>query len=345
MTQPATTNTLKPALDERPLWDLIGGVLTYKALAVAHHLKLFPLLARTAPRTTAEICDALKLERRPASALLALCVAGGLLRSHEGCYELTPLSQTYLLESSPHYFGAFIDMLSANDQVFSFASVKQAVLTNQPQVYGGDELFKSNEAQAALARAFTHGMHGHSAGAAYAWPDVIDLSDCRVLLDVGGGSGIHAIGAALRWPHLQAVIYDLPPVCEVATEYIARAGLQERVKTRAGDLWSDPFPPADAHFYADIYHDWPPEKGRFLTKKSFESLPVGGRIIIHEMLYNEEKSGPLMAAAYSLAMLLWVEGQQYSDRELAALLAEAGFTEIEVKPSFGYWSLVTGRKR
>lgn len=344
MTQSTASNTLKPALDERPLWDLIGGVLAYKAVAVAHHLKLFPLLA-AAPRTTADICDALKLERRPATALLALCTAAGLLRSQEDRYELSPLSQTYLLESSPHYFGAFIDMLSANDQVWSFESVKQAVLTNQPQVDGGDELFKSNEAQAALARAFTHGMHGHSAGAAYAWPEEIDLSDCRVLLDVGGGSGIHAIGAALRWPHLQAVIYDLPPVCEVAAEYIARAGLQDRIKTQAGDLWNDPFPAADAHFYADIYHDWPPEKGRFLTKKSFESLPSGGRIIIHEMLYNEEKTGPLMAAAYSLAMLLWVEGQQYSGPELAALLAEAGFTEIEVKLSFGYWSVITGRKR
>lgn len=109
-------------------------------------------------------------------------------------------------------------------------------------------------------------------------------------------------------------------------------------------LWNDPFPVTDVHFYADIYHDWPPEKGRFLTKKSFDSLPSGGRIIIHEMLYNVEKTGPLMAAAYSVAMLLWTEGQQYSGNELSALLAEAGFADIEVQPSFGYWSIVTGRK-
>ena len=25
-----------------------------------------------------------------------------------------------------------------------------------------------------------------------------------------------------------------------------------------------------------IYHDWPPEKCQFLTRKSFESLPPGG---------------------------------------------------------------------
>ncbi|MGH3593875.1 MAG: methyltransferase, partial [Pseudonocardiaceae bacterium] len=84
---------------------------------------------------------------------------------------------------------------------------------------------------------------------------------------------------------------------------------------------------------------------RLLTKKSFDSLPAGGRIIIHEMLYNDEKTGPLTTAAFSLVMLLWIEGQQYSGHELEAILTEAGFTEIETKPSFGYWSIVTGRKR
>src|SRR6185295_9059051 len=123
------------------------------------------------------------------------------------------------------------------------------------------------------------------------------------------------------------VIFDLPPVCEVAQEFIARAGLQGRVTTHAGDLWSDPFPDADAHFYADIFHDWPADKCSFLGKKSFNSLPVGGRILLHEMLYDEDKAGPLMTAAYSVAMMLWTEGQQYTGSELAAMLSEAGFVE------------------
>jgi hypothetical protein len=62
------------------------------------------------------------------------------------------------------------------------------------------------------------------------------------------------------------------------------------------------------------------------------------------MLYNDAKTGPLSAAAYGLALLLWTEGKKYSGRELSALLAEAGFTDIEVKPTWGYWSIVTGRK-
>lgn len=346
MIEPTAATALKPALDERPLWDLIGGVLAYRALSVAHHLKLFSFIAAE-PRTTAEVCDELKIANRPATALLATCTAVGLLTAREARYELTPLASTYLLESSPHYFGAYLDLLNVNDEVWSFESVKQAIVSGKQQAYAGDEVFKSDEGQAALARAafITHAMHGHSAGAAYGWPELIDLSDCQKMLDVGGGSGIHATAAARRWPRLQAVVYDLPPVCEVAKEYIARAGLQERVQTHAGDWWNSPYPVADVHFYGDIYHDWPPDKGRLLAKKSFDSLPVGGRIIIHEMLYNNDKTGPLITAASSLLMLLWIEGQQYSGHELAVILTEVGFTEIETKPSFGYWSIVTGRKR
>jgi hypothetical protein len=81
-----------------------------------------------------------------------------------------------------------------------------------------------------------------------------------------------------------------------------------------------------------------------LTRKSFESLQPGGRLIIHEQLFNNDRTGPFPVAAHNIIMLLWCEGQQYSGRELSAMLIEAGFTGIEVKPTWGYWSIVTGRK-
>ena len=164
------------------------------------------------------------------------------------------------------------------------------------------------------------------------------------MLDVGGGSGAHSIGAALKWPDLHAIVFDAAPVCEVAAEFIARYDLQGRIRTHAGDMWNDAFPQADLHFYSFIYHDWTPEKCRFLTRKSFESLPPGGRIFIHEMLYDDAKTGPFPIAAFSMIMLGWTEGEQYSGRDLSTMLEEAGFTNIDVKPTFGYWSIITAGK-
>ena len=132
------------------------------------------------------------------------------------------------------------------------------------------------------------------------------------MLDVGGGSGAHAIGAVTHWPHLRAVVFDLEPVCEVAREFIAKAGLQDRIETQSGDMWEDPFPEADLHFYSNIYHDWSREKG---------------------------------AVGFTILMLVWsADGGQYSGRELSEMLTDAGFRQIETKPTFGYHSIVTGVK-
>jgi hypothetical protein len=333
----------KPRADDRPLYDIILSFIGLPAVFVAHELKLFPLLDEK-PRSLAEICEAMGIASRPAEALLTTCVSLGLAGLAGGAYSLTPVSQAYLLPSSPTYAGGYLDMMIANQSVYSIANLKRALLTDSPQAYGGGDIFKSHEEQAARARAFTRAMHGTSIAPAMAWPEAIDLSGYRRMLDVGGGSGAHAIGAALRWGHLESVIFDIAPVCEVAEEFIAEYGLAKRIKTEVGDMWADPFPPADLHFYSRIYHDWPPEKCRVLTRKSFESLPPGGAVIIHEMLYNDEKTGPFPAAAYSIAMLLWTEGRQYSGRELTEMLAEAGFADLKSLPTFGYMSVTMGRK-
>ncbi|MFC3908059.1 methyltransferase [Legionella dresdenensis] len=81
-------------------------------------------------------------------------------------------------------------------------------------------------------------------------------------------------------------------------------------------------------------------------RKSYESLNPQGRILIHEMLFNNTKTGPLGVAAYNIMMLLWTQGgQQFSRKELTTLLQDIGFTDVQVLPTgFGEWSLITGTK-
>jgi hypothetical protein len=105
--------------------------------------------------------------------------------------------------------------------------------------------------------------------------------------------------------------------------------VQARIGTHEGDLWKDPFPSADVHFYSMIFHDWPPEECRFLAKKSFDSLGPGGRIIVREMLFNNDRAGPFPVEAFNIDMLLWVEGEQNSGREISSMLREAGFKNID----------------
>jgi len=187
-------------------------------------------------------------------------------------------------------------------------------------------------------------MHSISITGAFAWPDVIDLSEHRVMIDVAGTSPAEAIGAALELPNLKIYFLDFPQVCELAQPYIDQYGLTNRIETVGMNIWSDHWPTGDLHFFSDIFHEWTMEKCHFLTAKSFNSLQSGGRIVIHEALYNDEKTGPFFPAAYSMMMMAWTEGRQYSGKELVAILEDIGFKDIEVHKVFGYYSIVTGRK-
>jgi hypothetical protein len=336
----------KPRTDDRKLWDIVFGVYGGPALLIGHKLKMFSLLAER-PRTLAEVSDAVKIDRRPAQAILSTATALGFVQVSGDLYSLTQVAEDFLLEDSPTYFGWYWDLIIETYDICTYKALHEAVVTNSPQEAGrcrGAIWDDSPESQKEMARQFTQAMHSIAMSSALVWPDVIDLSNHRVMLDIGGGSGAHSIGAAVRWPNLQPIVSDLAPVCGIAEEFILRYNMKDRIKTQVGDMWKDPFPPADIHFYGNIYHLWTPARNRELTAKSFQSLKPGGRIIIHEILYNAAKTAPFAAAAFSMTMMGWNEGEQYSDRELADMLQGAGFREVQVKASSGYNSIVTAIK-
>ncbi len=62
------------------------------------------------------------------------------------------------------------------------------------------------------------------------------------------------------------------------------------------------------------------------------------------MLFNDKRTGPFPVTAFNVDMLIAMPGQQYSKRELSAMLKEAGFRKIEGKAMFAYWSIVIGVK-
>ncbi len=330
-----------PIVDDKPLWDVVAGLVGYLGFLVAYDLELFEKL-RDDPKSIDEICSDIGIEKRPAEAILSTCQNLGFVKASDSKFELTNVSKTYLLKTSPYYFGFTFDLVIKN--YLGYDDIKKAVLANKPTAYGEREVFETHEQQAELAKNFTRFMHSASMASAKSWPENIDLSAYKHILDIGGGSGAHTIGVLLEWENLSGTVIDLPPVCEVCEEYLNQNNLNERAGTLVGDFWECDYPEADLHFYSQIFHDWSIEKCKYLSDKSFNSLPKSGKIIIHEILMNDDKSGPFAASAGSVAMLAWTEGKQYSGQELTEILSSSGFSSIEIIPTFGYWSIVVGTK-
>ena len=144
---------------------------------------------------------------------------------------------------------------------------------------------------------------------------------------------------------MRFTVAELDAVCKLAERYASHFGLQDRIDTVALDMFKDPFPSGyDAVFFSNIFHDWGRKRCLHLARASFEALPPGGRIYLHEILLGDSKDGPLPATSFSMAMMFFTEGKQYTLGELREILEESGFAEVGVTATYGYYSLVSARK-
>jgi acetylserotonin N-methyltransferase len=196
------------------------------------------------------------------------------------------------------------------------------------------------------ARGIAASMHSHSVVPAIAAARRYDFTGVRRILDVGGGSGCFMIAVAAAHPLMRATIMELPTMCEVAREYIADGGVADRVDTAAVDMFRQPWPTGyDAIFFSNIWHDWNVRTCTWLAERAYEALPRGGRIMLHEMLLDDDGAGPATAASFSMLMLLATQGQQFTFGELKAILESAGFAEVAATHTSGYYSITTAYKR
>ena len=208
----------------------------------------------------------------------------------------------------------------------------------------GDQ-WEAGQVSAEMAATIARFMHSHSLPAAIGAAREGDFARVTRLLDVGGGSGVFSIALAQRHPTLRCTIMELPTMCERAKDYIAAEGVADRIDTVSVDMFREAWPTGyDAIFLSNIFHDWSTDTNKQLSASAFAALPPGGRIYLHEMLINDEGSGPLPAAAFSIMMLFGTRGRQYSLPELKAILEGAGFTDVGATNTYGYYSLVSARK-
>jgi SAM-dependent methyltransferase len=326
-------------LDDKRVYDAYVAGRQSAALAVAVRIGLFERLNER-PGTERELLDHFGYAARPFRALLSALLAIGLLEREGGRFTLAPDAARYLVKGEPGWLGGLVDL--EIDHFLSPRAFLDALEGGDPSVYGGSDPWAEHEADPEKARRFTEAMHSVSERPAAGLAEAVDFSGVARLLDVGGGSGALSIAFARAWD-VGCVVWDLPVVCALAREYAERAGVADRVTAEAGDMFAQPFPRGhDAILFSQILHDWPPEKDAALLSKAHDALEPGGLILVHEKLVEDGEERPLANALVNLDMAVWTEGQQFRERELRALLEDAGFRRIERRPTAGYWSVMVG---
>jgi ubiquinone/menaquinone biosynthesis C-methylase UbiE len=315
------------------LYSLAMGFASTKTLLVAQRVGLFEALG-SERKSAQQIAQEKNLPLRTAEMLLDTCVSIKVITKKDGLYANAPVSEKYLIPGRRNYLGRFLDHF--NDLMYpTWAYLEDAVRTGHAQVQKvvgepQDNYFQAIDRQMEHLRTFMATMEEHSLLEGEALAKSYDFSKHRVLLDVGGGTGSMSVSILEQHPHMKAIVFDRPPVCELARETIERFGMKERIRTEAGDFFKTPLPQgADIALLSTILHNWSPSNAEAILKQIHRVLPPGGILLISEQVLNEEKTEPLFGTLCSLNMLVMMEGaQEYSQPEFETFLSNTGFKLI-----------------
>jgi len=337
--------TQSPVTDPTQIYRYRDGLYAEDMLiAGIVWLDLFSWLAQQ-PADEAAIRAQFQLTPRPTDVMLTLFVAMGLIERCGGKYSVTAAAREHLCADSPWFLGPYYASLKDRPVCVDLLRVLRS---GKPANWGSEKAsqdwHKSMETEA-FATQFTAAMDCRGVFLAQAAAKVLDLSSRPSLLDIAGGSGIYACSFCAHFPQLRATVLEKPPVDRITTGAVARRGFAERVAVVAGDMLSAPLPPGhDVHLFSNVLHDWDEPVVRQLLRKSFDALPPGGMIIIHDAHLNEEKSGPLHVAEYSVMLMHSTEGRCYGAGEMARYLGEAGFANVRFVPTSAARSVITAER-
>ncbi|WP_259730675.1 acetylserotonin O-methyltransferase [Synechococcus sp. CS-1333] len=317
-----------------------------KTLLSAIEIGVFRALA-DGPEPFEGLSERLGLHPRAARDFLDALVALGFLSRGPAGYANTPDSDLFLDPHKPTYLGGILEM--ANHRLYPFwGHLTEALRTGAPQNElrnGGTGLFETLYSDPARLKEFLSSMTGISRGANMAIARHYPWQTARTFVDVGTAQGDLATQIALANPHLRGIGFDLPQVAPLFEEYVAAAGVADRLSFQPGDFFQQALPQADVVLMGHILHDWDLATKQMLISKAYDALPPGGALIVYEAIIDDDRSQNAFGLMMSLNMLIETPGGfDYTGADCTGWMREAGFTSTRVEPLVGPDSMVVAIK-
>ncbi|MDQ3763473.1 MAG: acetylserotonin O-methyltransferase [Actinomycetota bacterium] len=350
------------AADPTALFRIRDGVYAPDLLiAAVVEFDLFSWLTQRGPVTAEQATGELGMAVRPADVLLTYCAAVGLIdrdldRGDE--VTVTALARTHLVKGSPFDLRPYYTSLAERP---SCRELAQVLRTGKPAAWASATaptgVGKATEAaktaphwparlnQADFSRRITAAMDARGAFLGPALAAALDGLPAQRVLDVGGSSGVYACALVDRRPGTLAAVFECVPVDAAARTLLADRGYHERIEVITGDMFTDPLPTGyDVHLYSHVLHDWDTEDVASLLSASYAALPPGGWLVDHDAHIDADKRGPLPVAEYSVLLMHSTPGKCYSIRELTEMAQQAGFIDVELRPTAADRTAVLARK-
>lgn len=290
-----------------------------------------------------EISENFNFKTRPVKVMMDLLLCYQLVEIKDGRYKVADEAKSFLLKNSNYSLLPYLNTIS---DTFDYTDTNNLMKTGAPISWpkknAKGKSWESSMGQNDFSTEFTKGMDSRAKFYAPYLVESVDLSGHKNLLDVAGGSGIYARFFKEKYSNLNICIAEKPSVKEALENSMSL----HNTSIVACDMFKDPFPNEfDVHLYSHVFHDWGKERVEFLISKSYESLPKGGVLLIHDAHFNGREKKAINVAKYSIFLMSLTKGRCYEFKELREALVNTGFVDVSYIPTIGNRSVIKAYKK
>ncbi len=328
-------------LNPGKIFEICFAFTPSRVLVAGVDLEVFTHIA-SGHRTAADIADAACASPRSMEVLLNSLVALNFLTKSNGTYGLTPLAEKFLVKGTPAYYGDFVPHV---DLLWEpWRNLTEVVRSGKPfsaiEREEGEKFFEKLVPQLFPMSYPAAKAAAETLGAGDTWKNIN-------ILDVAAGSGAWGIAFTERDPGTRVTAQDWPGILKITKRFVDRFNLNDRFSYLPGDL-------REVDLGQDIYdliilghicHSEGAEKSRILLSRAYDALKHGGRVLIADMIPDDERCSAVFPLLFAVNMLVHTtEGNTFTMTEYREWLQDAGFHDITTIDAPGPSPLIVAEK-
>jgi SAM-dependent methyltransferase len=308
-----------------PIGEAMYSMPVARSLQVAQRTGILGALAE-GPREPGELAEHLGLQKTGTVRVLdVIATLGHVKENPDGRYEMTAGGRRWLDPRSDTYLG---DFLADTAEYWDwYAGLEDLVRDGrhvelhekdpddpywQSYIRGQYQMARLSSAEVAKAIPLARGAHS--------------------LLDVAGAHGEFSMALCRRHEGLRATVVDLPGSARVGEEIVAEAGMGNRVRYLAGDMFEVDY---DGHYDGalafNIVHHLSPEQSRALFARIRAVLRPGAPLAVLDLYDREGGKRANLASILGLFFHLTSGADTYGVDEVSRWMRESGYGPVDVK--------------
>lgn len=310
--------------------ELFKGTFSFaitSILVAAVELDLFTAIDRGGD-TVEKLAEETSYSPRGLRILLDALAGSGYVAKQDGHYALTPASATYLSKNSADYASGMI--LHSRMLRDNWDNLAEVVRTGKIRrsVEGGED-------RGEFFSKFVDSLYVTNSPAAKAVASSLwnpkPPSPCTVL-DIGAGSGVWSLALARSAPHAKITVADWPAVIDKVTrKFVARENMTDRYSYLPGNFREVDFGESafDVAYLGHICHSEGAKKSQMLFRRLHQALKPGGKLVIADMLPDEERRESVFPLLFAVNMLVNTdEDDTFTFNEYRQWLEASDFGEV-----------------